>query len=264
MRTKDMRKQTSVDLIKKQQLAWAGTARLLLDKDGYCLDLKQNVFRNLSPLARTELLAGDGGELGRDGKRCKAQALHSSAILACNFFDYWRGRDLTPLAQVFGTGELCGLRFEAKFPTGLCGKSPNIDVVLYEWADSILAIESKFTEPFRTSHTKGYLKPKYFETPDMWARVGLTGCQALADQLRMNHAHFEILDVAQLLKHMLGLATNQSRTKHTKWRFCCLWYRPAGADGDLHAAGAGSLCHADWSRRDPFLRIDVPRGVSSA
>ena len=231
-----MREQTVVGAIKKQQLAWAGRVGVSPDKDGYCLALEENVFRNLSHCSRNEIIAGDGGELGKNGSRCKAQALHSSLILACNFFDYWRGRDLAALAKVFGTGELCGLRFEDKFPTGLRGKSPNLDVVLYEWAGGILAIESKFTEPFRRSMSKGFLKPKYFENGDMWARVHLSGCQALADQLRINPAAFELLDVAQLLKHMLGLATNQSRTNQTRWRLCCLWYRPVGALGDQHAS----------------------------
>jgi hypothetical protein len=250
---------TAFETIKMQQLAWAGAVGVSPDPHGYCANVEQNVFRALSPFATSELLAGDGGELGENGKRCKAQALHSSAILACNFFDYWRGRDLSMLATVFGTGELCGMRFEAKFPTGLRGTSPNIDVVLYEWSGAILAIESKFTEPCHASSTKGYLKPKYFDTPDMWARVGLKGCQALANELRENPGQFKVLDAAQLLKHMLGLATNtqahdetcasghlsaarskaisrRARTKHKNWRLCCLWYRAGGPQGDLHAA----------------------------
>lgn len=221
----------AVDAIKEQQLAWAGRVGFSPDKDGYCSTLDQNLFKSLSALSRHDLFAGDGGELRKSGERCKAQALHSPAILACNFFDYWRGRDLSALATVFGTGELCGLRFEAKFPTGMPGKAPNLDVALYEWAGGVLAIESKFTEPFRRSKTKGFLEPKYFESRDTWERVGLSGCQVLADELRLKPTEFELLDVAQLLKHMLGLASGLNR-----WRLCCLWFRPSGAMGDQHAA----------------------------
>jgi hypothetical protein len=231
LQAKPRKPRTVVDLIKKQQLVWAAQAGICPDEDGYCTTLDQNLFRPLSALSRADLLAGDGGELGKNNERGKAQALHSSALLACNFFDYWRGRDLSTLATLFGVADLCGLRFEAKFPTGMRGKAPNLDVVLYERTGGVLAIESKFTEPFRRSKTKGFLKPKYFDNSDTWSRVGLSGCQVLADDLRANPSQFELLDVAQLLKHMLGLATQQDA-----WRLCCLWYRPSGAMGDQHAA----------------------------
>ena len=159
--------------------------------------------------------------------RCKAQALHSSVILACNFFDYWRLRDLRPLAAVFDTDPLSGLAFEQRFPTGLRGTPPNLDVVLYEERGGGLAIESKFTEPF-VSKTKVALKAKYFENGGMWRQAGLRECQALADELRDNPAVFEFLDAPQLLKHILGLAAAGS------WRLCCLWYQPAGFMGEQH------------------------------
>ncbi len=138
------------------------------------------------------------------------------------------------MASVFGTEHLCGLRFEAKFPTALPGKAPNVDVVLYEWGGGVLGIESKFTEPFRRSRLKGVIKPKYFEIPDTWSRVGLSGCQRLANELQTNPSEFELLDVAQLLKHMLGLASSGST-----WKLCCLWYRPIGPLGDRHSTEIG-------------------------
>jgi len=62
----------------------------------------------------------------------------------------------------------------------------------------------------------------------------------LADDLRLNPSEFELLDVAQLLKHMLGLATEQvpvtERVDRASWKLCCLWYRPTGTAGDQHAA----------------------------
>ena len=178
---------------------------------------------------KTTLTEGDGDELGKEGGPSKARALHSSAILACNVFDYWRGRDLGTLATVFGTA-LCGLRLEGRFRTGMRGKAPNIDVVLYEWGGGLFGIESKFTELFRKSKLKGFLRPKYFESSDTWSRVGLAGCQHVADELRANPSQFELLDVAQLLKHMLVLASGGST-----WKLCCLWYRPTGALGDEHS-----------------------------
>jgi hypothetical protein len=43
-----------------------------------------------------------------------------------------------------------------------------------------------------------------------------------------------LLDAAQLLKHMLGLARWGLDTT-SAWRLCCLWYRPVGEAGALHA-----------------------------
>ena len=221
---------TVIQTIKEQQLSWAERAGIKSDEKGYCYRLDENLFHPLSSCSRLDYASGDGAELGKEGKRGKILALHSSAALACNFFDYWRGRNLEGLAQAFGTTELCDIGFERKFPTGLRGNAPNLDVVLYESDGGILAIESKFMEPFQKSKAKTYLKPKYFENGDAWNGVALRGCQVLAEQLRQNRAQFEMLDVAQLLKHMLGLARNQQH-----WQLCYLWYDPGGPASDKHA-----------------------------
>jgi hypothetical protein len=57
----------------------------------------------------------------------------------------------------------------------------------------------------------------------------LPGCQATAEQLRTGTHDFAVLDVAQLLKHMLALA----RTGH-RWTLCCLWYAVPGPIADRH------------------------------
>lgn len=114
----------------------------------------------LSACSRRDLAGGDGSELGKGGGRGKIQALHSSAALACNFFDYWRGRDLGLLSRALGISvRLCAVAFEQKFPTRLGGIAPNLDVVLYGCDGSLFAVESKFTEPFTKSKTKCFLKP---------------------------------------------------------------------------------------------------------
>jgi hypothetical protein len=248
-----------VQTIKDRQLSWAERAGIKSDEQRYCYRLDENLFHPLSSCSRLDLASGDGAELGKEGKRGKILALHSSAALACNFFDYWRGRDLEGLAQAFGTTELCDIGFERKFPTGLRGNAPNLDVVLYESGGGILAIESKFMEPFQKSKAKTYLKPKYFEKGDAWARVGLHGCQVLAAKIRQNQAQFDLLDVAQLLKHMLGLASNQQH-----WRLCCLWYHPGGPAGDKHASeirhfteeiGADAIRFSSLTYQELFQRL---------
>ena len=88
-------------------------------------------FQGLSSSARSDFKRGDGTELGKNGKRGKIQALHSSSALACNWFDYWRGRDLQMLARALGqSGDFCELALEQKYSTRLGGIGPNLDVVL--------------------------------------------------------------------------------------------------------------------------------------
>lgn len=214
------------ETIRAKQVSWATDRAIRIDQDRYCYCLDDNLFQPLSACARREFAAGDGAELGKEGVRGKMQALHSSSALACNFFDYWRGRDLEMLGKSFGLdGRLCGLAFEQKYPAGLKGKAPNLDVVLYQGDGGLFAIESKFTEPFSRSKTKSFLKPKYFpENEPLWARAGLSGCQALTERLKERSVHFEFLDAAQLLKHMSGLALNQQT-----WILCYLWYNPPGS-----------------------------------
>ena len=222
---------SGLEVVKKMQQAWATRLGIDLDADGYCTSLDCNLFHPLSEECRAEFAAGDGSELGKGGARGKIQALHSSAALACNFVEYWREGDLAVLGTAFGlsTRPSC-VAFERKLPTGLGGIAPNMDVVLYEPEGTVFAIECKFTEPYGRSRLRCYLKPKYFlDGRCLWTEVGLPGCQAFAEDLPNRARDFQLLDVSQLLKHMLGLGRTGSR-----WRLCCLWYRVDGSVGDRH------------------------------
>ena len=223
---------TSANRIKDQQLAWARRSGITLDSDGYCREPNDNLCEPLSPCSIREISDGDGAELGKGGKRGKMQAVYSSAALLCNVFDYWRGRDLSALGQAFGiSSRCCGLAFEQKFRTGLGRIPPNIDVVLYSRDGAVFAIEGKFVEPYRPSKAKNYLKPKYFADPaGSWQKRGLPGCQRVAESLRDSKVVFQFLDAAQLLKHMLGLATNCQT-----WRLCYLWFSLDGTEAQSHA-----------------------------
>lgn len=220
------------DIIKARQRAWAIRKALTFDADGYCACVDDNLFRGLSPVARREFESGDGAELGKDGGRGKLQALHSSSALACNWFDYWRTRDLQPLSRAFGVpAGFSTLALEQKVPTGLGRIPPNLDVFLMGGDGTVFAIESKFTEPYTKSTGKTYLKPAYF--PDgrsLWAEAGLPGCQTVAEALRTERHEFELLDVAQLLKHTLALA----RRFGDRWSLCCLWFEVPGSVASLH------------------------------
>jgi hypothetical protein len=226
-------KMNDCDFIKAHQRAWAGQKGLSLDADGYCACVDDNIFQRLSAGARSDFGSGDGGELGKEGGRGKIRALHSSAALACNWFDYWRSRDLQPLSRAFGVPvQFSTLSLEQKFPTGLGRFSPNLDVLLTCSDGSLFAIESKFMEPYTTSKGKTYLKPEDFpKVRSLWTDAGLPGCQAIAESLRQGQQDdfHNVLDAAQLLKHILGLALSGH-----KWLLCCLWFEVPGLLADQH------------------------------
>ena len=234
------------------QQAWATDRGIEIDADGYCCRYDANLFEPLSACSRRDLTAGDGSELGREGARGKIQALHSSAALACNFFDYWRGRDLGPLRQSLDLPtRLCGLEFEQKVPTRLGGIAPNLDVMLYGCDGSVFAVESKFTEPFVKAKHKSFLKPKYFpEGQGLWRDAGLLGCQTLAESLREGRVRFELLDAAQLLKHMLGLG----RSGHS-WTLICLWYGAGESLSDRYADELAMFSRLIGSDSDRFVAM---------
>ena len=222
-----------VDIIKRRQQAWAQRKQRALDKDGYCGSADDNVYEGLSSAARGELIRGGGGEIGVEGQRGKFQATHSSSALACNWFDYWRERDFGLLSAAFGVPTpFVTLRLEAHVPTGMRGADANLDVLLTTADGWLFAIESKFTEPYTGAPAKSALKPQYFsQNRSRWSDVGLPGCQAVAEQVRSGQHEYKVLDVAQLLKHMLALGRTGSR-----WTLCCLWYDVPGPAADAHRA----------------------------
>src|SRR5438045_3142074 len=119
-----------LDIIKERQQEWARRNGRALDKDGYCACADDNLFQRLTDTDLVDFDRGGGGELGRTGERGKIQATHSSAALACNWFDYWRERDLGVLSIAFGVpNPFVTLRLEAHIPTGMRGADANLDVL---------------------------------------------------------------------------------------------------------------------------------------
>jgi hypothetical protein len=258
--------------VRQQQRKWAAGRNIRIDNAGYTEQLEDNLFQPLSPCAADEFEDGDGGELGGAGERGKMQALHSSSALACNFFDYWRGRDTAPLANALGVdAPLCSIRFEQKRPTGLRGKAPNLDVMICPASGPQLAIESKFLEPYGPP-AKGGFKGKYFEGADAtaghWNTRGLAHCQRLAEEIHTGKKTFRWLNAEQLLKHTLGL----SRTGDP-WTLLYLWYEAPGEDSQAHRSDAtefGTIVRPDGiqfsclSYQELFGRLETQVGQEHA
>jgi hypothetical protein len=225
---------STIDRIIEIQHRWAEAEGLSVDACAYLDSSEENLLQPLSPLARIAFEQGNGSELkDRGNSPAKMRALHSSSALAVNVFDYWSLRESLPLTKALEVEHATGpLQFEKKYPTGLRGNPPNLDVVLPLQSGITFAIESKFTEWLAPkSGSASPFKNKYFESDnDLWHRVGLPECQRLAQDVQVGTEPFVHLDAPQLLKHALGLA------KQTGQRFslCYLYYDWPSAESEIH------------------------------
>jgi len=125
------------------------------------------------------------------------RAPHSSSALALNAFYPWR--TAPEELALLGISGFKSLVFEGQCPTGLQGKPPHLDVLL-QTDNAVIGIESKCTE---------YLVPKPAAFPDSYQSIldnrKDSSWFRLLCQLKQNPRMFSFLDVAQLIKHYLGL-----------------------------------------------------------
>jgi hypothetical protein len=209
----------------------------------YLNSIAANIFnQQLSEETDKNFKEGDGSETKDSTTRlAKMKALHSSSALPVNVFQYWQEKDVSPLLYAcrlinrrpFNSETLPNaVRFEQKFE--ICDnkkdfpKKPNLDVVI-EYDHNVYAIESKFTEPYN-GKPKG-LRKVYTsaQLDELWK--GIPSLQKLANIISPDINKFEYLDVAQLIKHLLGL-----KNKYPEGGFTLLylWYDVIGNDGIEH------------------------------
>jgi hypothetical protein len=216
--------------IMETQLLWARGAGRTADPRGYLETVEANLWRPMCDQSRASFESGSGSELKR-----KMRALHSSSALAVNFFEYWITADCAPLVEALSLGSpIQSISFEAQHHTGLEGNPPNLDVCIPLASGHTVAIESKFCEWLgRKSSNKEYFKPKYFaDRSQLWAVRGLQRCQQLAADMRQKREHFTYLDAPQLLKHALGLATQQGQ----RFDLYYLYFEWRGPESAKHRA----------------------------
>ena len=208
----------TVAAIKQQQRDWANRAGLAADAKGYLPFVRDNLFQAMTAGARAAFGGGKGRESHDAPHRpAKMRALHSSAALVVNVFDYWICRDARlALGRAVGMkAPIADIALERRYPTGLGGTAPHLDIVITAESGAVFALESKFTEwlgpklsePFRGAYFAGQAKH--------WAAAGLPECQRLAEAMRdadkEGRNMFRHLDAPQLLKHALGLGVNLPR-----------------------------------------------------
>lgn len=231
----------------------------------YLQTIEENLFEPLSQESADSYNSGDGGETkDTDNRLAKMKALDSSSVIVVNLFQYWQGKDLSPLLHALklrrksqadvlmenvGTktptvteirAKECGgvLRFEQKFKISDDKNSfprpANLDVVIEEQRYHYhTAIESKFAEPYRDK-PKG-LREAYLNDESLWEK--LPNLYELAKLISHNTNLYKHLDVAQLIKHILGLSANYPKKdgkSNVKFRLLYLWYDVLGEDGAEH------------------------------
>ena len=244
-----------------QQQAWASTHGIEFDKKGYVKELRLNLFEPMQGDSLYEFVYGRGRELEK-----KMLALHSSSALVVNFFQYWRHHSLAKLAVAMGLSPEYGhLRFEKTYPKpeGVGGYRPHVDVELTGTSKPI-AIESKFTEPYRRGRKT--LKDKYAKTAGIWGKY--TGCESLAKQIVEGKEIFQYLDAPQLVKHILGLKTQY---KEEGFALVYLWYDFPSTEANTHSHEikvfkervSGEIDFREMTFQDLFRAVKVIQGIET-
>lgn len=168
---------------------------------GYLADNTHNVLPHLPwSSIKSDLASGNGSELTH-----KFRAVHSSSALAVNCFGAFKSHPAS--LRVGDLDRLTMIAFEGKCPTGLSGTPPNLDV-LAENDEYIVGIDSKFTEHVgisRAAFSKSYEK---LATEPWCAKPWYDLITNKAETRQYRH-----IDVAQLIKHALGLAREGSIRK---------------------------------------------------
>ncbi len=163
-----------------------------LDENGYVAAPQANLLPgvNLADFA-TDYQQGSGNELDN-----KFLAVHSSSALVANSFAPWKKKP----SELFlcGHSAFTAIAFEKKCPTGLRGTPPNLDLFV-KGEGLIIGVESKLSEYLTLKTPKfssSYRRDKLPYIEDTWWKV-------LEDVKEKSNPQY--LDVAQLIKHYLGL-----------------------------------------------------------
>jgi len=200
-------------------------------ESGYANEPEANVLATVGATQRQRALKqlgdGDGAELkGSDaGKKPHFHAAHSSSALALNSFAAWI--DSEHELRVDGEGGFEAIQFERKFPTGLHGTPPNLDVYLSR-ARNPIAIESKCTE-FLAVHKAKFAESYRQRFDEVAEEDGDSPLPGLYRELDEDPGMFRHLDAAQLVKHALGLWNAKQNGQSDQYLLLYLYWEPTDA-----------------------------------
>lgn len=210
-------------------------------ESGYVESPAENLIAGvrLSQFER-DISGGAGNEL-----KGKFMAVHSSTALAVNCFAPFK--DSPELLTCCGCSDFTDVCFERVCRTGLRGGThPHLDVWLQR-DRAVIAIESKFTEYFATTragYSDAYRRERFPHAEDCWWRV-------LEESKSAEKQH---LDVAQFVKHYLGLIRHLESSELDSITFLYLFWEPTNAS-EIDACIAHREELADFSVKVRDSRI---------
>ena len=264
---------TSGSYIQGKQQAWARRKGIPLQgskgKHGahnYTLSVEANFFGGgLLPAVRESFESGAGGELR--GTIPTMAALHSSAAMAVNLFQYWIGLgDLTAPARLLdvpstklaqGTFEGCFPVCEAPAARGF-REPPHLDFALRYSNGGRVGVECKLFEPYgRLDHQP--LSNRYLRVREAWNDIPV--CRALAEQLTTGDAGYHRLGPSQLLKHILGLKFGVAPHQ---WRLVYLYLDAPGDEAGEHRNEVERFQKAVAPDGIPFVPLSVQEFILRA
>jgi hypothetical protein len=188
---------------------------IFVDSKGYVNNSKENLLQpEWMESIKADYEKGGGKELEQ-----KFRAVHSSAALAANHFARFK-QEPGQLVILGQSGFNCVV-LEKKLPTGLRGIPPNLDV-FFENRDCCIAIESKLLETLslkKSDFSPSYRKDRlpYCE-PQWWNFIEAAP-----------NAQEAYLDIAQLVKHYLGLLRYVQKKIDQKTILLYLFWKPVNA-----------------------------------
>ena len=248
-------------LITKGQKKWAANQGFNPEKTGdgesSTHDLGSNIFgKHLFSKTQYEFEKGEGKETNQ-----KMRVLWSSSALVVNVFDYWRKEDrIRDIAKLFDPAtSVDTMEYEKKCPIQRYGTPPHLDIVFSGNNSKTIAVESKFTEPYRPA---GNNLNKYFSNASVWS--GLDGLKEYTRRFvetEIKQTAFFYLGVPQLIKHILGL--NNQDKKRNGFILYYLWYDFDSPEAEEHqgeiqkftAAVTPEIDFRSMTYRELFKRI---------
>lgn len=167
------------------------------NKNGYVLNTLDNLIEGIGfKLFEKDLIDGSGNELVS-----KFNALYSSAALAVNNFAIIK-KHIDEFKFLEYSNFYEG-KFERKFPTGLGGTAPHLDFAI-ENNNTVIAFESKYLE---------LLDKTRVAFPDSYNKIKLNYLDDfLFTLIERYRGQYLFLDVAQLIKHSIGLIKHKIDT----------------------------------------------------
>jgi hypothetical protein len=181
---------TTRERFEKTITKWCKTPNI----NGYFLNNSENLIEGIDlNLFQHDLMQGSGNEL-----KSKFNAVYSSSALGVNNFAIVK-RHLHKF-EFLGKSNFIKAEFERQFRTGLGGTPPNLDFTI-ENSVTIIAFESKYLEPLdkkKAKFTESYKKEKLNYLDSFWFY--------LIDKYQNTSSY---LDVAQLIKHSIGLINHK-------------------------------------------------------